>query len=202
MNDFWMWSSYSLEKGYDFNGFLMEDQGRKFFVDPVKPAEQVLQELPASGPYDAIYLTNKDHERFAFEIRRLIGTPVYIHYKDAEFLREKPDGTFKEGDKLKGGIEVIHLPDQKSPGECAFYMHDKGILILGDALIGAPKGKLRMLPADKYKDPEKAKAGLQRLRSLTFDILVLGDGEPILTRPHDLLEHFFLENAFPHVSQK
>lgn len=195
MKDVWTWSVLSTEKGYHFNGFLVQCGQEKVLVDPVRPDDDGLEFLKQQLPVKAIYLTNKDHERFSYELRKILGLPIFIHYRDAAYLKEKPDGTFREGESLACGMEVIHLPDQKSPGESAFYLAEEGILILGDALIGVPAGKLSMLPPGKYADPAKAWAGLQRLRALTFDMLLLGDGEPVLSRPHDLMEQFFVESV-------
>ncbi|HEX9154857.1 MAG TPA: hypothetical protein VF819_04790, partial [Nitrospira sp.] len=57
----------------------------------------------------------------------------------------------------------------------------KGILIVGDALIGKPAGALSMLPTEKYADAAKAKEGLRRLLKYNFDAILVGDGTSILT---------------------
>jgi glyoxylase-like metal-dependent hydrolase (beta-lactamase superfamily II) len=94
----------------------------------------------------------------------------------------KPSKTFKDGELLPGGIWVIHLQDQKSPGESALFLQlGKGVLIVGDALIGKPPGALSMLPPEKYVDAAKAKAGLRRLSKYQFDTILVGDGASILS---------------------
>ena len=101
----------------------------------------------------------------------------------------KPTRTFKDGELLPGGIWVIHLKDQKSPGESALFIQQgKGILIVGDALIGKPAGSLRMLPAEKYADAAKAKEGLRRLLKYHFDAILVGDGTSILTGAKQAVE--------------
>lgn len=192
LKNIWMWSNFSSEKNYNFNGFIISDGQEKVIIDPVSLNESGFKELQALGPFKAIYLTNKDHERDCWNLRKKLGIPVLCHKKDASFLKEKPDDTFSEGSSLKCGIEVFHFLDQKSPGECGFYIREKKVLLLGDALIGDPPGKIRLLPDAKYKDVGKAKAGLTRLRALSFDALLLGDGECLLAKPHDRLEQFFL----------
>ncbi len=130
-------------------------------IDPVSLDDSGFKKLEAMGPFSAIYLTNKDHERDCWNLRKKLNIPVLCHKKDANFLKEKPDDTFSEGSSLKCGIEVFHFLDQKSPGECGFYMREKKVLLLGDALIGDPPGKIRLLPDVKYKDVGKAKAVAQ-----------------------------------------
>ena len=91
-----------------------------------------------------------------------------------------PDKTFVDGELLPGGIWVIHLAHQKSPGESALFLQQgRGILIVGDALLGKPEGSVSMLPAEKYADPAKAREGLRRLLKYDFDSLLVGDGTSI-----------------------
>ncbi|MDP3921416.1 MAG: hypothetical protein Q8R76_11495 [Candidatus Omnitrophota bacterium] len=192
----WTWSALSEEKGYNFNGTLVQGENAQVLIDPVRLPEKEYKELKARGPFEAIYLSNKDHERMAYDLRRDLSVPIWIHEEDAPLLKEKPDHTFREGDKLACDIEVLHLPDQKSRGESAFYLRERGVIILGDALLGVPAGQLSLLPAAKYKDVEKARLGLARLRALYFEAILTGDGEPVLVRAHDILEQFFLRLIF------
>jgi glyoxylase-like metal-dependent hydrolase (beta-lactamase superfamily II) len=100
-----------------------------------------------------------------------------------------PTKTFKDGELLVGGIWVIQLKDQKSPGESALFIQQrKGVLILGDALIGKPAGALSMLPAEKYADSQKAKDGLRRLLKYQFDSVLVGDGASIITGAKPIME--------------
>ncbi len=93
----------------------------------------------------------------------------------------KPTRTFKDGELLPGGIWVIQLNHQKSPGESALYIQQgRGVLIVGDALIGNPSGDLRLLAPGKYSDAAKAKEGLQRLLKYNFDSILVGDGASIV----------------------
>ena len=100
----------------------------------------------------------------------------------------KPAHTYKDGELLPGGIWVIQLQDQKSPGESALFLQQgKGVLIVGDALIGKPPGHVSMLPADKYVDVKKAKEGLRRLLKYEFDSLLVGDGVSIIADAKSLV---------------
>ncbi len=188
---FWAWRWMSPEKGYFFNGTLAVHAGKKVLIDPVLLESGAMAKLESMGPFDAIYLSNKDHERMAYDLRRKWNLPLGIHEFDVEFLKEKPDFTFKDGQELFCDLKVVHLREQKSPGECAFYSEGKKTLIVGDALIGHPAGKLNMLPDMKYADPRKAQAGLRRLFSLQFETLLVGDGEPVLEKAYEKMGAFF-----------
>jgi glyoxylase-like metal-dependent hydrolase (beta-lactamase superfamily II) len=187
----WVWSWFSDEKGYNFNGTLVTVGKKKALIDPVMVQGAVRETLGTHAPFNAIYLTNKDHERAAYELRRQWGTPIFIHEADRGFLKEAPDGVFKDNEVLACGLQVLHLQHQKSPGESAFYLPEKNTLILGDALIGHPSGTLNLLPAAKYADVRRAQAGLRRLFSISFERLIVGDGEPFMENAQRALEDFF-----------
>ena len=55
-----------------------------------------------------------------------------------------------------------------------------GILLLGDAIIGHPPGKLGLIPAAKLDHPAQLTQSLQKLRDYDFDVLLLCDGLPLL----------------------
>jgi glyoxylase-like metal-dependent hydrolase (beta-lactamase superfamily II) len=81
------------------------------------------------------------------------------------------------------------LKDQKSPGESALFIQQgKGILIVGDALVGTPSGGLRLLASEKYADSGKAKEGLRRLLKYNFDAILVGDGVSIMTGAKSAVE--------------
>ena len=187
----WTWKWLSPEKGYFFNGTLVSDGKNKVLIDPVILNDEGLSVLKSHGPFDAIYLTNKDHERMAYSLRKEWKIPISIHELDKPFLKENPDSIFKDGHELLCGLKVVHLREQKSPGECVFYLPGKKILIAGDALIGHPAGSLNMLPEMKYADVQKAQAGLRRLFSLHFEMLLVGDGESVMKDAYQKLEDFF-----------
>ena len=88
------------------------------------------------------------------------------------------------------GLKVIHLNNQKSPGESAFYLEDQKKLFVGDALIGKVPGKLNLLPPEKFVNISEARKSLQVLRNLHFEDLLLGDGEAILGKGKEALEAF------------
>ena len=47
----------------------------------------------------------------------------------------------------------MQLNHQKSPGESALYIQQgKGVLIVGDELIGKPSGYLSLLEPEQYSD--------------------------------------------------
>ncbi len=69
----------------------------------------------------------------------------------------------------------------KSPGEVALYWPERGVLLVGDAIIGDPAGGVRLLPEEKLDDPAGLRASVRALTELEFDVLLVGDGEPVLS---------------------
>ncbi len=134
-------------------------------------------------------MTNRDHAREAVKYQAEFRCQLQVPEADAPQMDLKPTKTFKDGELLTGGIWVIHLQDQKSPGESALFIQQgKGVLIVGDALIGKPSGSVSLLPAEKYADAGKAREGLHRLLKYNFDSLLVGDGASILTGAKQAVE--------------
>ena len=189
----WQWSWFSEDKKLDFNGLFLSVGEHRILVDPPPMTAQDVAQVRAGGAIDYILITNRDHEREATSFQKQFNCQVWLPEADAPLMTVKADKTYKDGELLAGGIWAIHLKDQKSPGECAFFIQQgKGILIVGDALIGKPPGSVAMLPDDRFADPVKARAGLKRLLKYNFDTLLVGDGVSIMTGAKPVVEKFLV----------
>ena len=190
------WSEYSEEKKLNFNGYLLISSRESLIIDP--PAlssedEAKLKDLMGehpSSPLKGILLTNVHHERASNSLRSQFSAPVWVNELDWPGLGVPSENTFRGGDTLFCGVEPIQLEDQKSPGETAFYIRDRKIMLLGDALIGKVPGQVNMLPPDKFKDPARAKQGLKKLLNFEFEALLLGDGESIFIGAESVVASF------------
>ena len=179
---FWQWSWYSEEKQLHFNGLFLVVGEHKILIDPPPMAGEDQAFIRRNGPVDYLIVTNRDHAREAGSCQGTFGCQLFVPDADASQMDLKPTKTFKDQELLPGGIWVVHLRDQKSPGESALFIQQgSGVLIVGDALIGKPAGAVTMLPAEKYMDAVKAKEGLRRLLRYNFDSILVGDGTSILT---------------------
>ena len=191
-SDVFQWSWYSQEKGYNFNGHVVNVEEGRVIIDPPPLNNEALVWLEEHRPYQAIILTNRDHVREAEPLRRKLATSVYAPELDAPFINIQVDYIYHDGDQLPAGLFAIHVPDSKSPGECALLLKSNGgALILGDAMIGVPAGQLNLMPPDKYKDIEKARQGLRVLLGYPFEKILVGDGESILKDGKKAMELFF-----------
>lgn len=177
----WQWSWFSEEKQLDFNGHFLMVGEHKILVDPPPMTAEAETFIRRNGPVDYIIVTNRDHVREAAAYRSQFACQLQVPEADAPQMDFTPTKTFKDGELLPGGIWVIHLKDQKSPGESALFIQQgRGVLIVGDALIGKPPGAVAMLAPEKYGDAAKAKEGLRRLLKYEFESLLVGDGTSIL----------------------
>ncbi len=179
--DIWQWSWFSEEKQLDFNGLFLMVGEHKILIDPPPMTAEARAVVRRHEPIDYIIVTNRDHIREAAVYQAELRCQLWVPEADASQMEVNPTKTYKDGELLPGGIWAIHLKDQKSPGESSLFLErGRGLLIVGDALIGKPSGSVRMLPVDKYADVERAKEGLSRLLKYNFESLLVGDGASIL----------------------
>ena len=191
------WHEFSKEKQLNFNGYLLIGEGESVLIDPPGMSEksfalmESLVKKYSNNPLNTILLTNVHHERACDEFKRIFGVKIWINENDSLGLEGEADQTFKDGDRLPCGLVAINIQNQKSPGESALFLEERGVMIVGDALIGKVPGKVNMLPPDKYLDPVIAKKRLNKILDYDFDILLVGDGEPILKNAKEAVKIFF-----------
>jgi glyoxylase-like metal-dependent hydrolase (beta-lactamase superfamily II) len=189
LSGIWQWSWFSDEKQLDFNGLFLTVGEHRILVDPPPMTAADVQQVQRAGRLDYILITNRDHLREAAAYKAEFACQLWFPETDAPQMEVKPDKIYKDGELLSGGIWAVHLQNQKSPGECALFIQQgKGIMIVGDALIGKPPGSVSMLPPEKYADPAKARDGLRRLLKYHFDTLLVGDGASILSGAKVIVE--------------
>jgi glyoxylase-like metal-dependent hydrolase (beta-lactamase superfamily II) len=184
------WSFFSEEKQIDFNGLLLTLNDHRIIVDPPPLDAPARLALLKGASVDYIVLTNRDHVRETEAVRSEFKAKVYVPESDASEMAIFADKTYRDGELLPGGLWVIHLEGMKSPGESALFLErEGGVLIVGDALIGKPRGQLSLLPAEKLPDIGKAKEGLRRLLKYKFSMVLVGDGVSILENGKEAVRH-------------
>jgi glyoxylase-like metal-dependent hydrolase (beta-lactamase superfamily II) len=180
LGDVLTWSWFSEPHGYNFNSLLIEDPNGNICIDPVEPNDEVLSELVRRG-VSRIVLTNRNHVRAANRIRERAGARCYIHPEDAAYAKGQGaaiDGDLREGEKI-GPLEVIGVPG-KSPGEVALLWPERKVLVVGDAVIGNPPGRLSLLREKVMDDPARLRRSVQQLLARDFDTMLVGDGVSVI----------------------
>ncbi len=186
--DVFTWSWLSPPHGYLFNGHLLKLPGFTVVVDPVQfaPQEEAdnLHQIIAARP-SRVLLTNRNHSRMANLIRESTGALVAIHPDDAAHARAQ--GTHIDEDLLPGqwigALQVVAAPG-KSPGEVALHWPERRALLVGDVIIGNPPGRCSLLREQVMDDPALLRTSVRALLHLSFDALLVGDGDPILSGAH------------------
>jgi len=155
----------------------------------------VLSELVRIG-VSRILLTNRSHVRAANRIRESTSARSYIHPDDAAYAKAQGallDGEFHVGEKI-GPLEVIGASG-KSPGEVAFLWSERRCLIVGDAVVGDPRGQFKLLRESVMDDPPRLRRSIQQLLGLDFDTILVGDGVSVFGKAKDRLKE--LVDSFP-----
>jgi glyoxylase-like metal-dependent hydrolase (beta-lactamase superfamily II) len=181
------WAWFSEPHGYDFNGTLVLHEHGNLCIDPVEPDDVVLELLEREG-VAWILVTNRNHTRGANRVRERTGARVAIHPSDATWAREHGvgiDEALEVGSRV-GPFRVVGVPG-KSPGEVALYDAARRLLVVGDAVIGHPPGRLALLPERVIDDPAQLRASVRSLLDLDFDALLVGDGVPLPTGARERL---------------
>jgi glyoxylase-like metal-dependent hydrolase (beta-lactamase superfamily II) len=189
------WPWFSEPHGYNFNGHFIRHADGNLCIDPVEPGDENLAELARQG-VGRILITNRNHSRAANKIRARTGGRTAIHAADAPHARKEGaelDDELKLGDKV-GPFVVVGAPG-KSPGEIVLHWPERKILLVGDAVVGDPPGRCKLLPDKVVDDPARLRESVRRLLALDFDILLVGDGVPILQSAKERLQD--LVKTFP-----
>ncbi len=150
-----------------------------------------------------------DHTGSLHEVKSLTGSSVAAHAEDAPFLKgvrrpwrikssaphrfilwcsylalkPKPVGVeveLEEGSVLNalGGLLVLHAPGH-TPGSICLYSKERKVLFSGDT-VQYSRGKLRRALSMYSWSPDLELASIVRVAALEFDLLLPGDGRPLL----------------------
>jgi uncharacterized cupin superfamily protein len=185
----WMWSAWQPDRGMCFNSYLFETNAGTVAVDPLPLGDSELEWIASKGGVKTIVLTNRDHRRGAGQLRERFGARILAHETEAPLFDLPPDGTFADGDEVFPGAFALALPHGKTPGEIALHLPGLRAAVIGDALIGAPAGRLSLLSDEKLENPKRLLLELRRLWGLQLEALLLGDGQPIFEGADAILAH-------------
>ena len=108
-----------------------------------------------------------------------ISKPLISYFQFNEAKRsEQIISRLRAGEKI-GPLTIVAVPG-KSPGEIALHWPQRKLLIVGDAVIGNPAGRCGLLREKVMDDPAHLRRSVRDLLDLDFDVLLFGDGTPIL----------------------
>jgi hypothetical protein len=179
----WHWRAYRERIRHDVSSYYLERE--RVVLDPMLPREG-LDWLDEHGPPEHVLLTNRHHDRDAWQLRDAFGCTVHcIRNGVHEIEGRGPVAPFDFGDELPGGI-VAHEVGAICPDETALYIPAHRALAVADGIVRWPGvDGLTFVPDFLMDDPEQTKAGLRdaysRLLELDFDLLLLAHGDPVVS---------------------
>jgi hypothetical protein len=140
-------------------------------------------------------LTNRHHDRQAWQLRETFGCNVYCIRNGVHELEGRgPVVAFDFGDELPGGI-VAYEVDAICPDETALFVARHRALACADGVVRIGGDSPLGFVPDAYMDePERTKEGLRAayrgLLDLDFDLLLLAHGAPVVAGGKDALRAF------------
>ena len=172
-------SSYYLERERVAIDATIPDEGLKWFEQRGAPAHVVL--------------TNRHHDRHAWQLRDAFGATVHcIKVGLCELAGRGPVEGFEFGDTLPGGL-VAYEVNAICPDETALHIPAHAALACADGIV-RHGGTLSFVPDWLMDDPERTKTGprdaYRRLLDLDFELLLLAHGDPVIGSARDALRSF------------
>jgi glyoxylase-like metal-dependent hydrolase (beta-lactamase superfamily II) len=186
----WHWTARHPHIDVDVSSYYLE--GERVLLDPMIPAEGLDWFEERAAP-EHVLLTNRHHDRQAWQIRDRFGSTVHcvrngIHELDGR----GPVEPFDFGDELPGGV-VAHEVDAICPDETALHIPSHNALACADGVIHYGDA-LGFVPERYMDDPERTKQGLReayaRLLDLDFDVLLVAHGIPVRGGAKDAMRRF------------
>jgi len=188
----WHWTARHEGIGIAVSSYYLERE--HVLIDPMIPPIGLGWFEQRGRPEHAL-LTNRHHDRHAWQLRAAFGCTVHCISNGVHELEGRgPVETFEFGDRLPGGVTVCEV-DAICPDETALYIPSHAALACADGVVSdARGGRLSFVPDDLMDDPEQTKQGLReayrRLLELEFELLLLAHGDPVVTGGKDALRAF------------
>jgi len=188
----WHWTARHERIHSDVSSYYLAAE--RVLLDPKVPAEG-LSWFDEHGVPEHVLLTNRHHDRDAWQLRDAFGCTVHCIRNGLHELDGRgPVEAFDFGDELPGGV-IAYEVDAICPDETALHIPAHRALACADGVVrGSGRDELSFVPDAYMDDPEKTKAGLRdayrRLLVLDFDHLLLAHGDPVITSGKGALRAF------------
>jgi hypothetical protein len=172
------WSAFSPQHKVELTSHAVSHEGTMFVFDPIPVADATLAQLnhAARAGAVAVILTNANHLRdTAAWVTR--GKPCWA---PAELLPELPGARDIATLSAPGWrVVVVH---GGAPGERAFCLPERSLVVFGDAVVNLPGRALELLPDRYCTDPIGLRQSMAGLISAPFETAVFAHGDPLISR--------------------
>jgi hypothetical protein len=163
-------------------------------IDPMIPPEG-LEWFEERGRPEHVVLTNRHHDRQAWELRDAFGCAVHCVRNGVYEIEDRgPVEPFDFGDTLPGGM-AVHEVGAICPDETALHLPAHRALACADGVVRIPpEAELGFVPDHLMDEPAETKRRLRRayaaLLELDFELLLLAHGDPITSDAKPALRRF------------
>lgn len=174
--DLFAWSTFDERRDIDFNSVAWIRPDGNVVIDPLAMSAHDLAHLRSLGGAGWIVITNSDHVRGAAELAAELGARIAGPAGERDTFPIACDRWLAGGAELVPGLRAIELDGSKTPGELALLLEEK-TLITGDLIRAHRAGTLMLLPAEKLKDPARARDSIRSLLDhRAIETVLVGDG--------------------------
>jgi glyoxylase-like metal-dependent hydrolase (beta-lactamase superfamily II) len=169
--------------GSESDAYAVAGEKGVVLVDPL-PIDEA--QLEALGNVQAIVLTAACHQRSAWRYRRRFGAPVWAPEGPGVSstpgdVEEEPDGRFRDGARLPGGLRAVHAPGPTDAMYALALDRGGGVLFLTDTLIHDGSGTPGFVPAEYQDDPRRTRDTVRRLAASDgCEVLCFAHGPPVV----------------------
>jgi glyoxylase-like metal-dependent hydrolase (beta-lactamase superfamily II) len=186
----WHWTARHEQIGVDVSSYYLASDA--VVIDPMVPLDG-LEWFEGHGPPQDVVLTNRHHDRHAWQLHERFGCTVHCIRNGVHELEGRgPVEPFDFGDQLPGGA-VAYEVGAICPDETALHFPEHRALACADGVIHYG-GELGFVPEQYIDDPERTKQALRQayagLLELDFDLLLVAHGDPIVGGAKEALSRF------------
>ena len=186
----WHWMAKHDRIGVEVSSYYLERE--HVVLDPMLPDEG-LDWFEDHGEPEHVLLTNRHHDRHAWDLQEAFGCTVHCVRNGVHELEDRgPVEAFDFGDTLPGHAVVYEI-GAICPDETALHFPDHQALAVADGVIHYGQ-ELGFVPDQLMDDPEDTKIALReaygRLLDLNFDTLLVAHGRPMASQARDALRRF------------
>lgn len=188
------WNVFSPEHRVDLSCSAVSSPGNTLLFDPF---HAVLERLGTdlSLPPTAVCLTSGNHFRIGVSLLEPLRIPVLV--PPGSGLEESQGSRFDPDRFPIPGWRAFPLPGG-GPGETAFFLADRSLMVFGDAVINLPGRRLELLPPKYCSNDETLRASILHLTAtLSFEHALFAHGSALIGNAGQRIQEMVRQTVSP-----